>query len=400
MKKQRLPALLLALALAAALTPPVSVDAAELLLPVRQEYSRQFRDLTGSWCENAVSVCYETGLLTGRTSTRFDASGTLTCAQITAVSARLLALLNGEDGSFPAPAADEAWYQPYAAYLAANCQDDTVQSFLSSLDGADPQSGRPCVRRSFVALLSGVLPEDTLAAVNDISVVIDSADADVVHFYRAGILSGTDAYGTFRGEDPLTRGAAAAMLARIVDPRQRLTFTPKKLDLCRDILGVEPDAALLTVGGEAVPAALFAQQLCTSLCQWDGNAQKALEDAVHTWCQYDAPFHVLAGELGVALSEEKQTSIAAEALTRDGMYGMGAAYWQRYLENIALNLALVQHYTELDWKQGEYNYHQELEARAAALEQSSAQTELLRGLDLRAAYSRLKGTPYPVWVFE
>ncbi len=400
MKKHRLPALLLALALTAALTPPVPVDAAELLLPVRQEYSGQFRDLTGSWCEDAVSVCYETGLLTGRTPDRFDASGTLTCAQITAVSARLLALLNGEDGSFPAPAAGEAWYQPYAAYLAANCQGGTVRSFLSHLGGADPQSDRPCVRRNFVALLSGVLPEDTLAAVNDISVVIDSADTDVVRFYRAGILSGTDAYGTFRGENPLTRGAAAAMLARIVDPRQRLRFTPRSFDLCRDGLGVEPDAALLAVNGEEVPAELFAQRLCQSLLQWNGNAEKAAADAIRLWCKYDAPFRVLAAETGVALPDGERSAVAAEAQARDGLLGSGAAYWRYSLENVSLNLALVRHYTELDWKQGEYNYHQELEARAAALEQSAAQTELLRGLDLRAAYSRLKDTPYPVWVVE
>ncbi len=400
MKHTRICGLLAALALTAALTPPVPAGAAELLLPVRQEYSGQFRDLTGSWCEDAVSVCYETGLLTGRTPDRFDASGTLTCAQITAISARLLALLNGEDGIFPAPAAGEAWYQPYAAYLAANCQDGTVQSFLSHLGGADPQSGRPCVRRSFAALLSGVLPEDALAAVKDISVVSDSADADVVRFYRAGILSGTDAYGTFRGEDPLTRGAAAAMLARIVDPQQRLRFTPQPFDLCRDGLGVEPDAALLTVNGEEVPAELFAQRLCQSLLQWNGNAEKAAADAIRLWCKYDAPFRVLAAETGVALSDGERNAAEVEAQARDGLLGSGAAYWQYSLENVSLNLALVRHYTELDWKQGEYNYHQELEARAAALEQSAAQTELLRGLDLRAAYSRLKGTPYPIWVVE
>lgn len=43
--------------------------------------------------------------------------------------------------------------------------------------------------------------------------------------YRAGILSGTDEYGTFHGGLPLTRAEAAAMLARLLRPELRLRFT-------------------------------------------------------------------------------------------------------------------------------------------------------------------------------
>lgn len=406
MKKHGFFRFLTALALTVTLAAPIPAAAEEmatenpsaLLVPIRQEYAGQFADISGKWCEAAVSTCYQTGLLAGKTADRFDAVGKLTCAQITAISARFLSLLNGETGVFPAPAEGEAWYQPYAAYLAAASDNEAVQVFLNDLTLYPGQPDTPCTRGGFVRMLSGILPADALRPVNNVSCVIDSADADVLQFYQAGILSGTDAYGTFGSEDPLTRGAAAAMLARVVDQAQRLTFTLKEFDLCRDILGVAPDTVLLTVEGETVSAELFAHQLCKSLCQWEGDAQKALEDAIHVWCRNDAPFHVLAAETGVALSEEKQSGLSAQAQTRAGMYGLSAAYWQRYLENISLNLALAQRYSDLDWKQGERLYHDALEVRSNALEQSASPSEHLRALDLKDAYAKLKTTAFAAWV--
>ena len=49
-------------------------------------------------------------------------------------------------------------------------------------------------------------------------------------FYRANILNGTDRCGRFRGASDLTRGQAAAILARIIDPNQRLSFSQKDFE--------------------------------------------------------------------------------------------------------------------------------------------------------------------------
>ena len=177
---------------------------------------------------------------------------------------------------------------------------------------------------------------------NDISVVIDSADADVVRFYRAGILSGTDAYGTFRGENPLTRGAAAAMLARIVDPRQRLRFTPRSFDLCRDGLGVEPDTVLLTVDGQPYTAEVLAPILASTAYEYDHShfAAMTLEmnggtpagEAVQTFCQ-QLLCEKLAQELGLDIAP-------ADALYLDGYHGLTAAgqAWQAYHDRLMLGV--------------------------------------------------------------
>ena len=39
------------------------------------------------------------------------------------------------------------------------------------------------------------------------------------------------------------------MLARIADPSLRLAFTPKRVDLCTDVLGLDPETVLFTVDG-------------------------------------------------------------------------------------------------------------------------------------------------------
>lgn len=52
------------------------------------------------------------------------------------ITARLHALLNGQDGALPAAGAEEAWYQPALSLLEAECADPDVQSILKGF--SDP----------------------------------------------------------------------------------------------------------------------------------------------------------------------------------------------------------------------------------------------------------------------
>lgn len=377
---------------------PVSAAGGDWLVPKMKEYLG-FADVTGTWCESYVETVCRAGLMTGKTAERFDAVSPLTYAQITVITARLHALLNGGDGVLPAPGEGEAWYQPAADYLKTHCDDDTLLYLVKELERGTDRPNAACGRGHFVWMLAGVLPESALAPVNSVSIVPDSTDADVLKFYQAGILGGSDAYGTFDAAASLTRGAAAAMLARIIDPSQRLTFTLQPFDLCRDVLGVAPDTPLLTVDGQPVAAELFAYQLCTSLLQWEGTADRAVSDATRFWCDYYAPFQVLAEEKSVALSEEKLAEIAAEAQASAGLYGTTAAYQQFHNEGLALNLALRDLYIEQDWKWGEGDYHSDLQKVSDALLQKTVPTDALKALDFRAVYHRLKTSPFAAWRF-
>lgn len=418
MKKSRLAALFLVLAM---LLCTLSVSAAEnnWLVPKVKDCPG-FADVKGSWCESYVETVYEAGLMEGRSDGSFTPSGELMPEHTVAICARLHDLLTGGDGVLPEPAEGQAWYDPAYAYLAASIDyrgtyDPASGRYLGGGDGAQIPEERlnalrrnfnpgkyPVCRGSFLDLLSRTLAaaEADLPAVNHITLVPDCGrDPMVLSFYNAGILTGSDQYGTFQAGESLNRGQAAAMLARIIDPGQRLAFTLQSFDLCRDALGIAPDTVLLTMDGQGVTAELFAYQLCTSLLQWEGTADKALKDAAQFWCEYYAPFQVLAKEKGIALSEEKLAEIAAEAQATDGLYGTTAAYQRFRKEGLALNLALRDLYIEQDWKLGEGRYHDDLKKVSDALAQKTVPTDALNALEFHTVYSRLKTSPFAAWRF-
>lgn len=412
MKKIRLFSLFLTLTL---LLTTLPVSAEELLIaPAPQEKQESgwliepvkeagdFPDVTGTWCETAVDTVCRTGLMQGKTAERFDAVSPLTNAQITVVTARLHHLLSGGDGVLPAAGEGQAWYQPAADYLKAQSEDETLLYVLKRLEQEEIYPNASCIRSTFVRMLSAVLPEDALTPINDVTVIPDlwnNGDA-ILPFYQAGILNGSDAYGTFGAGTSLSRGAAAAIMARLVDTEQRLTFTLKSFDLCRDVLGVEPDTVLLTVNGEEIPAELFAEQLCTSLYQWEGYAKSAKEDAIRFWCYYQGPFRVMAEELGISIPAEKQETIRLEAEEKDGYLGLPAAYWQFRSEGSSLNLMMNDLYYEKDWKWGVGEYHSALEKVSENMTQNTVPAPALESMDLSAVYQRLMKSPFVRWQFE
>ena len=401
MKKSRLAALFLTLAMLLC-SLPVSAAESNWLVPKAKNYAG-FADVKGAWCESYVETVYEAGLMTGKSASTFDISSNLTIAQITVITARLHSLLNGGDGVLPAPAEGQEWYQPAIDYLKAHVEDaNSVGPVLGTrivqMETIPIYAVQNAPRWDLVSFLASVLPEDALPPINNITILPDSADEDTLRFYNAGILNGVDEYGTLLGNKPLTRGAAAAILARIIDPSLRLTFTLKSFDLCRDVLDVEPDTVLLTVDGQDVTAELFAYQLCMSLLQWEGTADKALKDATQFWCEYYAP-QVLAKEKGVALSEETLAEIAACAQASAGLYGTTAAYLQFQDEGIDLNSALRDLYIEANWKLGESDYHSDLEKVSKALLEKSSAADALRSMDFKAVYGRLKSSPFAAWKF-
>ena len=82
-------------------------------------------------------------------------------------------------------------------------------------------------------------------------------DEDILRFYNAGILTGSDDYGTFRGLSPLNRGQAAAMLARIVSPAQRVKSSLKTFVASQVFLGLAPETPMVTVDGYTVTAETY-----------------------------------------------------------------------------------------------------------------------------------------------
>lgn len=414
MKKCRLCALFLSLTL---LLTALPVSAAEPLLiaPAPQEKQESswliepvkeagdFPDVTGTWCETAVDTVCRTGLMQGKTERRFDAVSPLTNAQITVVTARLHHLLSGGDGVLPGAGEEQAWYQPAAEYLNDQCEDDQILYYLKHLNTA---ANDPCTRLSFVHMLSGILLEQ-LPVINHVSIVPDSEDSDVLVFYQAGILNGNDPYGTFYENESLTRGAAAAILARLVDPTQRLSFTLKSLDLCRDVLGVEPDTVLLTLNGEAVTAEVFAYA-----CVHAGTLHWVADSPIDSF-NTKAPLNYIKQLSASALVTETlidhentaesifeldQAALAAKAAEKAGFAGISQMGWNWIIqhETIYNNMMIYYLTTYGEYgSRGEKNgYDRMSDALSAAKNQITLEAApALETLDWSAIYHRAIQSP-------
>lgn len=155
------------------------------------------------------------------------------------MAARLHSLLTGENGTLGhIPETGPQYNIPSGAWYG-----DSVR-YLSALPGAssavytDYYDSRAS-RLQFLPLLVLVVPTEQLPPINQIESFPDADDPslhrttgipllsvrDVLRFYNAGILAGTDRHGTFSGDNSLTRAEAAAMLSRILKPDLRLHFS-------------------------------------------------------------------------------------------------------------------------------------------------------------------------------
>lgn len=114
------------------------------------------------------------------------------------------------------------WYRSLDYYLRSH-------GLLERLDAN--RVGTPATRMDFVEILTLAAGGLLEPAVNEITalpdVLGDTLNA-VLPFYRAGILTGKDEYGTFAGTFGLTRAELAARVSRLVRPELRLSFTPKE----------------------------------------------------------------------------------------------------------------------------------------------------------------------------
>lgn len=267
-KSLRFSSLLLALLLI--LTLPAGAYSAQSLVPQARTYTGSFTDISGLWCEDAVVTCYESGLLSGKTDRTFAPQEPLTVGQVIVISARLADLLQGGDGDFGDPAPGEPWYMPAANFLYTrlNTLDSSTYFPLMIMLLEDEIAAESCTRYLFACFLAEVLPEEALTPINHIASLPDIDEPGILALYNAGILTGSDQYGTFRGEEDLNRGQAAAMLARVVDPAQRVSFTPQKLDLAQTLLGLAPDTVVMRIDSYDVTADLYSLCLSGSLSQY------------------------------------------------------------------------------------------------------------------------------------
>lgn len=175
-----------------------------------------FTDIdSGDWFYADVVSAVEMGLIDGMGNGTFVPNGTITNAQVIKLAActhqkyheGTVTLQNGSP-----------WYRTYADYALAN-----------GIIASEPVDyNAPCSRGYYIAVMYGAMPEREYAVINEIA---DNAVPDVKQghvyydaiygFYRAGIVTGNDAKGTFAPDSDVKRSEVATLVARMFDASVR-----------------------------------------------------------------------------------------------------------------------------------------------------------------------------------
>ena len=182
-----------------------------------------FRDVAKTaWYYREVKGAWEKNLIDGVTLYEFRPDAALTVAQAIKLSAALHQM--NETGKVTLKNGAGAWYSTYAAYAVDN---GIIEA--SYLDYTDAQMNAAVSRAEFVHIFYGAMRDyaemNTVAdhAIPDVKTTDRFAD-EIYTFYRAGILTGSDAKGTFHAESNIKRSEVAAILYRMFEPSARKTI--------------------------------------------------------------------------------------------------------------------------------------------------------------------------------
>lgn len=230
--KKRIVTCLLALCLLLAIPAHAAEDSTSNFVRSKT-YSGQFSDLTaGSVFYDNVTALYEYGLSVGKPDGTFGLQDSVTVGQIVIFAGRIRSLYESGDPEAGPTAyggdGDSSEASRYLRYLQA---EGVLGTEL------DQSLFQPATRAQVAHVLANTLPEEALPSVHTDLVnqayaahlaITDVTEytpyySDILDLYRKGVSIGSDDTGSFLPDAFITRGAAAAMLTRMVDPALRVT---------------------------------------------------------------------------------------------------------------------------------------------------------------------------------
>ena len=192
--------------------------------PIGGEYKGEatFKDVSPSkWYYKAVKQAYEYQLISGKGANAYDPNGNLTVAEAITLAAKLHSY--GTKGYYDVPAASagQPWYTNIVKYAEDNgiIEKDFYYNRYNDL-----------AYRDVVAhIFANVYGEELYTKINTVTSIPDVKRSDrygddIFLLYEAGILSGSDANGTFKPLDYITRAEIASIVMRMALPTQRVSL--------------------------------------------------------------------------------------------------------------------------------------------------------------------------------
>ena len=175
-----------------------------------------------SWYYSSVKAAWENDLIDGVTANEFKPNATLTVAQIIKLAAALHQL--DKTGTVSLKNGGTSWYDSYVNYAVVN---GIIEKDYANYTKA--QMNAPVTRGEFVHIFHGA--EEAYKAINTVAdnaipdaKATDKFAAEIYEFYRAGILTGSDAKGTFHSASTIKRSEAAAILLRMFEASARVSI--------------------------------------------------------------------------------------------------------------------------------------------------------------------------------
>ena len=175
-----------------------------------------------SWYYSSVKAAWENGLIDGVTANEFKPNATLTLAQTIKLAAALHQLDRTGEVSLKNGGAN--WYDSYINYAVVN---GIIEKDYANYTQA--QMNAPVTRGEFVHIFHGA--EEAYKAINTVAdnaipdvKATDKFAPEIYEFYRAGILTGSDAKGTFHSASTIKRSEAAAILLRMFEASARVSI--------------------------------------------------------------------------------------------------------------------------------------------------------------------------------
>ena len=171
------------------------------------------------WYYKDVMYAYGIGLINGKGADAFAPGDRLTYAEAVKLAACMHELHT--TGKVTLAVGSGAWYQSYVDYAKAN-----------GIISKDYEWTKAASRAGYMEIFANALPEEALAAVNDVAdnsipdVPATHAQAWAIYrLYRAGIVQGVDAARNCNPDSNIRRSEVAAILTRMMDPSARVRFT-------------------------------------------------------------------------------------------------------------------------------------------------------------------------------
>lgn len=177
-----------------------------------------FTDFSSNdWFSPFVKYAYETGIITGKSTGKFDPKGNLTVAEAITLAAKVHKVFYGETPTFEASKTAN-WYDGITSYA--------VKEGMISANEFTGKYNQNATRGQMVYIFSKALPTSAFENINtsfDIPDVDSRTDYNdkIQMFYDAGVLSGADQVGSFHPDTNVSRAEAATIINKVIKPSAR-----------------------------------------------------------------------------------------------------------------------------------------------------------------------------------